>query len=921
MPYDEVDKLARSANGSILYAATASGGVYQSTDQAANWTPLRTGYQGLVIRIFAFQPGSSVVLAGSSGQPGIGGVYRSTDGGTTWAPSSSGMNTLGIRGIAFAPAPNTNIVLAAGGAQQKIGGEFNKGVWRSTDGGVTWTSITSGLAQGYKRIVLFDPNNANHVMMSSRNGIIVSADAGLTWAYPTNGLPDQVAGSGAYVLGIAVGPGPTSGTTRFYAAFEDDNPPSPPPPPGAEGGVYYSDDGGNTWTASASPANGGLPDDSAAYFSVSPTAGTLYVSKINVGQVGRASGVFKSTDYGVHWQDSTNNLTCTYVAAYADQVDANVVWAPCGGGGLFRSNDGGASWAPYDIGLRNKSILWMSIDPANSNNILAGGYEGIDQMNYAPDADQDGIPDSVEKAAAGGTGDGNLDGIPDYTQANVASTPLGTTVTPAAKTSVRAATTATDYVVVELDQSAAHTGTCQLVSDLVVVPSDQIPISNRMVQAAPTISFILPNCQSATVNIRYSANTSYPVGVFGSYSPIAPGDAITQWGLLQQGHRRQRHRRVDAATRSERLRQCIRARHRQHPVPGCTGQGQHFRQRIRLIGGGLVVALRGSVGAPHAYKVCLHTLNRGYDVSYACRFAAVLAFASLSSLAVATESTNTWYLRGPYGGYAAGVAIDSVTGKVVAGGNTGVFRYPATPTPPALPPDAWEYAASGLPPDSGVVDLVATPAPVLYLNSYNGLFASTDGGMTWTSAAGGLPAGQGVGSITAPAASPLRVYASIYGIGVYRSDTKGNSWLPTATQPARLDLTLVRTSPTNANLVFAASDVDANGVANLYRSADGGASWTAVLASPGNVDVPQQIRDVAQDPERCQSPVGHFCSYSVHDTRRWRRHNFRFPGCWGHLVCIVHERACSNRRCKYRLLWRTARTSVRSRGERRGLRR
>jgi photosystem II stability/assembly factor-like uncharacterized protein len=532
IPYDGVDKLAKSTNGSILYAATANSGVYQSTDQAASWTPLSTGYQGLIMRILAFQPGTSIVLAGSSGQPGISGIYRSTDGGTTWAPSSSGMNSSGIRGIAFAPAPNTNIVLATGGAQQRIGGEFNKGVWRSTDSGVHWTSITSGLSQEYKRIVLFDPNDANHAMMSS-DTISVSADAGLTWANSSTGLPTEVAGNTVELLGIAVGPGLTLGTTRFYAAFEDYKPSTRPPPPGAEGGVYYSDDGGNTWTASATPANGGLPDQSAAYFSVSPTSGTLYLSKLDLG-VGRASGVFKSTDYGVHWQNINNNLTCTsdVFGLAADQADPNVVWAGCvgGAGGLFRSNDGGASWMPYDRGLRNKGIFWLSIDPAHSNNILAGGAEGVDQMNYAPDADQDGIPDSEEQAAAG-TGDANNDGIPDYTQANVAST--STLAGPLAPSARQVVATTSDYVVVELDQTAAHTGTCQFVSDLDVVASDQIPLSKRMVQVAPAIRFVLPNCQSATVKIRYSANTSYPVGIFGSYSPTVPGDATTQaWGLF-----------------------------------------------------------------------------------------------------------------------------------------------------------------------------------------------------------------------------------------------------------------------------------------------------------------------------------------------------------------------------------------------------
>ena len=98
-----------------------------------------------------------------------------------------------------------------------------------------------------------------------------------------------------------------------------------------------------------------------------------------------------------------------------------------------------------------------------------------------------------------------------------------------------AATTAADYVVVEIDNTAvpANIGTCDRVSDLQLIPADQIPSSNRMQQAAPTLRFQLPECQYATVKIRYSNVTSYPVPVYGSYSPTVAGDATTlAWGVL-----------------------------------------------------------------------------------------------------------------------------------------------------------------------------------------------------------------------------------------------------------------------------------------------------------------------------------------------------------------------------------------------------
>lgn len=535
-PYGEITHLAQDSDANhTLYAASIGDGVYVSTDSAANWSAMNTGYTSLDFRIMAFQPGgNNVVLAGASDSTPSG-VYRSTDGGTTWTRSATGMNANGLRGLAFAPAPNQNVVLAAGfKPQQFIGGEFNRGFWRSTDSGQTWSAVDDPNMprNAAKRIIQFDPNDANRVLLATEVAVTLSTDGGQTWinsgAQTSSffGLPTQV-DPNVSLLGLAAGPGPVSGT-RFYAGFCCA---SNPPLAGGEGGVYYSDDGGYHWTAS-NP----LPYDSNAfYFSISPTAGTLYMVRSN--NTNSEGGVFKSTNYGVDWQDVTDaTLPRNVIAIAADPVDPNVVWA--GGfysdiahvGGIYRSNDGGTTWAPYGRGLRIPAILWMSIDPADHNHLLAGGNEGIHEMHFAPDADQDGIPDSEESQFAGG--DANSDGIQDATQSNVASVGTNGTTT-SAPIHTLAPTTVGDYVVVEMDKSAPYAGTCNFVSDLQVIGTDLVPPSDRMVQAAPTIRFTLPDCTAAHVKIRYSAVTSYPVGVFGSYSPAVPGDATTlRWGLF-----------------------------------------------------------------------------------------------------------------------------------------------------------------------------------------------------------------------------------------------------------------------------------------------------------------------------------------------------------------------------------------------------
>jgi len=541
-PFDEVDSLTQQADGT-LFAGTSSGGVYRSNNGAASWTSLTTGYTGLNYRMFAFQPNNTgVVLAGSADPSNISAVFRSIDGGATWSRSTSGLNAASVRGLAFSPA-NASLVIAAGFSQANVGGESTRGVWRSTDAGATWSSVTDGgIGFQNKRIVVFDPNDGNRVLVTSALRVNLSINAGVNWVNSV-GSPASFGGlpfsnnPDLSILGLAAGP-KSGGGTRFYIGVSNNAPPGSPLPVPCQsdsllpckGGVYYSDDGGFHWTRGT-----GITDDSAWYVSAGATPGTVFAGQ-GLGP-GYSGGVFKSTDYGATWTDSSAGLTCRNILSQiaADPTDNSVAWTACTftdvahPGGIFRSNDAGASWVPYGRGLRNPSVTWLTIDPADHDHLLATSLEGVQEMHFAADSDQDGIPDS-EEAAVAPNGDANGDNIPDATQANVASTGVAAPLLPI-KVS---ATAANDYVVVEVQNAAAvDNGKCQFVSDLVVAPTNEIPPFKGMLPGAPIVHFILPNCEQATVKIRYSGVTSYPLGVFGSYSPTLAGDASTiKWGLL-----------------------------------------------------------------------------------------------------------------------------------------------------------------------------------------------------------------------------------------------------------------------------------------------------------------------------------------------------------------------------------------------------
>ncbi|HSE12458.1 MAG TPA: hypothetical protein VLB69_07480, partial [Rudaea sp.] len=193
------------------------------------------------------------------------------------------------------------------------------------------------------------------------------------------------------------------------------------------------------------------------------------------------------------------------------------------------------------------------------------------------------------------------------------------------------------------------------------------------------------------------------------------------------------------------------------------------------------------------------------------RFIASAAFGVMTAVsAFAAESTNQWYLRGPDGGYANVVGIDSVSHELIAGGIAGAFRYDSQSS-------VWGFANSGAP-TPYVGDIAVTPTATL-INSGGYVARSTDGGATWLNVSSPLM-GAAVSSIATSPNAPARVYAAVNpgnndpSGGLWISNDLGNTWTQSAIT-AGTNLSLVRVSPTNANVVYASDFVDQNGVGSL----------------------------------------------------------------------------------------------------------
>ena len=300
-----------------FYFGAVNGGVWKTIDGGRVWFPIFDGQSTASIGAISVATSDPNIVYVGSGEStlrdsvGYGnGVYKSVDAGKTW--THLGLEeTHHIGKIAIDPKNPNNVFVAAIGKLYAANNE--RGIFRSRDGGRTWQKVLGDENVGAVEVVI-DPSNSQIVYTGLWNtrrppwftyaptngaggGIFKSTDGGSTWTQLTNGLPKQGIGR----TGIAIAP---TNPNRVYAIVDCLLPEAPPqfepplnapvpqpapagarpssPPPG-QGGFFRSDDAGATWTRiSADPALWGR----GWYFekiAVDPTdADTVYVPNVAV---------------------------------------------------------------------------------------------------------------------------------------------------------------------------------------------------------------------------------------------------------------------------------------------------------------------------------------------------------------------------------------------------------------------------------------------------------------------------------------------------------------------------------------------------------------------------------------------------------------------------------------------------------------
>ncbi len=321
-----------------------------------SWTfigpqPIDTPYTDPVVSgrvtALAIDPGNvnTVYLGGAQG-----GVWKTTNGGTAWTPMTDTQASTAIGSIALDPS-NSSIIYVGTGEENFSGDSYyGAGILKSTDGGNIWTQFCGpfcgpvgqdGPFGGGARIggLAVHPTNTQillaAVALLNKNGVYRSADGGNTWTQVISGNP-----------GNSVIFDPTNGNIAYASLGNSFS--------GGTESVFKSTDGGQTWTAAnGTGANVlALANAGRIVLAMAPSStATLYAGIANV-ITGDLLGFFKTTDGGANWTQLTSTPDYCAPQCWYDQVIAvqptnpNVVFA---GGAytttLVRSLDGGTTWA------------------------------------------------------------------------------------------------------------------------------------------------------------------------------------------------------------------------------------------------------------------------------------------------------------------------------------------------------------------------------------------------------------------------------------------------------------------------------------------------------------------------------------------------------------------------------------------------
>jgi photosystem II stability/assembly factor-like uncharacterized protein len=340
-------------------------------------------YGGLKWRLVGpFRGGRAVAVAGVPGNPTTfyfgsvnGGIWQTTDAGMVWRPIFDGQHIASIGALAVAPSDPKTIYAGTGESDIRSNLSSGDGVYKSVDGGQTWTNVGLRDSRQISRIVV-DPQNASvayvavlgHAYAANpERGVYKTIDGGGHWTQILEEGPDV----GAADLAIAS----ENPNILFATMWHARRPPwSTYAPLGGPGsGLYRSLDGGETWSRLE---GAGLPAGDWERAGVAVSANGKRVFALVGAQ---KSGLYRSDDGGDTWTLQNIDARLTSRSWYfggitIDPKNPNVVYVP--NVSLYRSEDGGKTISIVRGAPGGDDYHQIWVDPKDSTRMILGTDQG-----------------------------------------------------------------------------------------------------------------------------------------------------------------------------------------------------------------------------------------------------------------------------------------------------------------------------------------------------------------------------------------------------------------------------------------------------------------------------------------------------------------------------------------------------------------
>ncbi len=415
-------------NPNVFWAGAPAGGLWKTTDGGLTWTTNTDNLTVIGCTDLAIDPSNpnTMYLATGDGYAGDTyciGVLKSTDGGLSWNPSGltfAVSTQREMRRLIINPQ-NPQILLAA----------TNAGIYRTTNGGSSWTLVASGTTYDLE----FKPSHPN-VVYAGGTTLRRSTDGGLTWVTISNGIPTT--GCNRMALGVSA-----ADTNVVYALRSNSS-------NSGYGGLYRSTDGGTTFTVmsttpdvlanSCAGTTGGGQGWYDLCIAVSPTD----ANKVNVGGVnvwssnnGGATGTWTiigcwigTSAPGVYLKADHHDL----------EYDANGALFSATDGGIFKYNV--SNWIDLNVNRNIAQIYKIGLSALSANRWISGHqdngtglYTGsLYQASYAGDGMDCFIDRTNDQNLFASTPNGNFvrstNGGASYSSATSGITGSGAWVTP-----------------------------------------------------------------------------------------------------------------------------------------------------------------------------------------------------------------------------------------------------------------------------------------------------------------------------------------------------------------------------------------------------------------------------------------------------------------------------------------------------------